>query len=72
MCIQICVKEGQQYAATLLENGSRLLREALGLWDMLVKPHAPHNEAFHVSWCASLASAAPRCSSQRTRRPSCS
>ena len=51
VCMQICLRESHANSQALLANGTKLLRAALGLWDILIKPLAPHNDCVHLTWC---------------------
>jgi hypothetical protein len=58
MCLQLCTtlctaQPGNYNAKKLLDNGSKLLRSAFGLDEVLLGPDCGHSDAVNVCWCTS-------------------
>jgi hypothetical protein len=51
LCTSICqVHSGNHNAKKLLEDGSKLLRQAFGLWDVFLKPDSGYSDAINLCW----------------------
>jgi hypothetical protein len=53
LCTAICQAVPENYnSKRLLSDGSKLLRNAFGLWDIFLKPDSGHADAINLCWCA--------------------
>jgi hypothetical protein len=55
LCTAICQAVPENYnSKKLLADGSKLLRNAFGLWDIFLKPDSGHADAINLCWRAPM------------------